>query len=188
MPSTYRVAWWNLENHLTRRAPPFTEKPHRTLGDTSSARHPLDQLLVKSRHSRQAGDLRDPSLARHLTDSGSPKRTRRQPGLMEIVLETSGGFIAGMGGAVAVDTTQMEAKAAEKLESLVQDARFFDQPAQASSPPPGAADYQTYTITVRDGAQHHRIEVTDPIADASIAQLVLALDTLRRPSSRQGGN
>jgi hypothetical protein len=107
---------------------------------------------------------------------------------MKIVLETSGGFVflPALSEPVTIDTTQMEATAAADLESLVRDARFFDQPAKAPPPASGAADYQTYTITGHEGTRQHRIEVTDPIADPAIARLVLALQALSHPASRRG--
>jgi emfourin len=104
---------------------------------------------------------------------------------MKIVFETSGGFvfIPALGKPVTIDTTQIDPTAARELESLIRDARFFDQPAHAPPPPSGAADYQTYTITVQDGPREHTIELTDPIADPTIARLVVALQALSRPVS-----
>jgi hypothetical protein len=102
---------------------------------------------------------------------------------MKILFETSGGFAftAAVGRPVAIDTTQIDPTAARDLESLIRDARFFDQPAQAPPPPSGAADYQTYTITVQDGPRQHTVELTDPIADPTLARLVFALQALSRP-------
>jgi hypothetical protein len=104
---------------------------------------------------------------------------------MRIVFETSGGFAftAALGNPVTIDTTQVDPTAARELESLMRDARFFDQPAQAPPPPSGAADYLTYTITVQDGPRQHTIELTDPIGDPTIARLVFALQALSRPAS-----
>lgn len=104
---------------------------------------------------------------------------------MKIVFETSGGFAftAALSKPVTIDTTQIDPTAARQLESLIRDARFFDQPAQAPPPPSGAADYQTYTITAHDGPRQHTIQFTDPIADPTLARLVLALQALSRPVS-----
>jgi hypothetical protein len=104
---------------------------------------------------------------------------------MKIVLEISGGFtgIPTLGQPVTIDTTQLDAPAARELESLMRDARFFDQPAQAPPPPSGAADYQTYAITAQDGPRQHTVELTDPIADPTLARLVSALQALSRPVS-----
>jgi len=107
---------------------------------------------------------------------------------MELVLETSGGFIGAVAGrSVRVDTTQLEASAARSLELLVHNSQFFDQPERGVAPPAGAADFQTYTLTVREGTRCHQIEVTEPITDPAIAELILALEDLGRPSTRPGG-
>jgi hypothetical protein len=104
---------------------------------------------------------------------------------VEITVEISGGFIGRAAGTVRVDTTQLDSTDAARLTSLVHAALFFDQPAHAPGLP-GAADYQTYRITVRDGRRSHRIERTDPITDDAIARLLLALQALS-PARRQGG-
>ena len=105
---------------------------------------------------------------------------------MEITFEVSGGFIGGTRPTVRVDTADLETTEAEHLVWLVRAAMFFDQPAHASALPPGAADYQTYRITVHDGRRRHRIERTDPLTDDALAQLVTALQALGR-ASRRGG-
>ena len=105
---------------------------------------------------------------------------------VEIVLTTTGGFIGTLFGPVRLDTALLDATTAEQLESLVRDAQFFDQPHRAPAPQPGAADYQTYRITVRDGGRSHEIEVTDPIEDDHVARLIVAVEALR-PTSRPGG-
>ena len=101
---------------------------------------------------------------------------------MKIVFETTGGFVfvPALGRPVTLDTAQMGAHAGRELELLVHDARFFDQPA-AVAPPEGAADYQTYTLTVDDGRRAHTIQFTDPITDLALGRLVSQLQTLARP-------
>ena len=101
---------------------------------------------------------------------------------MKIVFETSGGFvfIPAVGRPITIDTTQIDPQAAHELEALVQGARFFDRPAELA-PPAGAADYQTYTITVADGRRVHTVRFTDPIADEALGHLVSRLQSLARP-------
>jgi emfourin len=50
---------------------------------------------------------------------------------------------------------------------------FFHLPADGLSPPQGAADYVTYTLTVEREQQAHSIRVTDPVTDAALAALIV---------------
>jgi len=103
---------------------------------------------------------------------------------MKINLEMSGGFayIPALSGPFIIDTAQIDPVAANQLKSLVQRSHFFEQPAQAGIMPKGAADYRTYTITVTDGSRVHTIQLTDPITDTNLQQLVSQLQTMAHPS------
>ena len=83
-----------------------------------------------------------------------------------------------------IDTAQLNSEAANQLEDVVRESRFFDQPAQTGSVAKGAADYRTYTITVEDGSQSHTIKVTDPIKDANLQKLVSHLRDMAHPAKR----
>jgi len=103
---------------------------------------------------------------------------------MKINFEMSGGFahIPALSGPFTIDTSQLDPQVANQLESLVRDARFFDQTALAGTLAKGAADYRTYNITVEDGSRVHTIQLTDPIKDANLGRLVSQLRTIARPS------
>jgi hypothetical protein len=89
---------------------------------------------------------------------------------------------------VAFDTAELPAERRATIERLVEEARFFDQPAAA--PPPRGADYKVYTIAVHDGDRTHTVRVADVIANPGLAALVSELESLRMERLRrrpQGG-
>lgn len=104
---------------------------------------------------------------------------------MKITFKTSGGFayIPALSKPVIMDTKQMDPRGANKLESLVKECHFFNQPPAINTPPKGAADYLTYTITVEESSHAHTVQVTDPITDANLARLVSFLEGKTRPSA-----
>jgi len=101
---------------------------------------------------------------------------------MTITFEMSGGFahLPALSRPLTIDTAQIEPLARTELESLVRQSRFFEQPLIGSTPAKGAADYRTYTITVLDGPHVHTIQLTDPIKDTSLEQLVSKLRVVAR--------
>ena len=92
----------------------------------------------------------------------------------------SGGFanLPALNGPFLINTELLDEQTASQLKSLVHASRFFDQPAKSDTVALGAADYRTYTITVDDGLNMHTIQLTDPIRDTNIAQLVLKLKNM----------
>jgi hypothetical protein len=104
---------------------------------------------------------------------------------MKISFQMDGGFahIPALSGPVIIDTAKIDPTAANQLETLVRDSRFFDQPPRAVTVAKGAADYQTYTIRVEDGPRVHSVQLTDPIKDANLEQLVSRLRVMARPST-----
>jgi len=104
---------------------------------------------------------------------------------MKITFEVSGGFayFPAHSSPVIIDTAQIEPQVTDQLESLVRESRFFDQPARIETTAKGAADYQTYTITVQDGTHVHTIQLTDPINDTNLEQLVSLLQVMARPAT-----
>ena len=104
---------------------------------------------------------------------------------MKITFSINGGFayIPALSRPIVIDTAQIDPQVANQLESLVRQSRFFDQPARADTTTKGAADYRTYTITVQDGPRVHTVQLTDPITDANLEQLVSRLQVMARPST-----
>ncbi|MGH9355376.1 MAG: protealysin inhibitor emfourin, partial [Terriglobia bacterium] len=70
------------------------------------------------------------------------------------------------------------------LVRLIQAARFFDLPAIANVPSPGAADYRIYTITVEDKGRHHTVSFADPVNNRSLLALRNCLQAKVRKSRR----
>lgn len=105
---------------------------------------------------------------------------------MKITIETSGGFahFPALSKPITIDTVTIDPQLAHQLESLVHETKFFDQPAVIETIAKGAADYQTYTITVQDGANVHTVHLTDPVQDASFERLIscLRLESVRKLS------
>ncbi|HEX6305061.1 MAG TPA: protealysin inhibitor emfourin [Anaerolineales bacterium] len=99
---------------------------------------------------------------------------------MRIQFERSGGF-AGLLVQTTVDTDSRPPPEADKLVNLVEEANFFDLPAQITSPSPGADQFQ-YKVTVEEGDQRHTVEISEPAAPDALRPLLREL-TLRARSS-----
>lgn len=104
---------------------------------------------------------------------------------MKLTLEVSGGFAAipGLSRPRTIDTSTLDAASAGELESLVNDIAFFACPPVIDTAAKGAADFQTYVVTVHDGARLHSVRLTDPITDPALAQLVARIQTVGQPAS-----
>ena len=104
---------------------------------------------------------------------------------MTITFEMSGGFahLPAFSRPVRIDTAQIEPEARNELESLVRQSRFFDQPSRGPTPAKGAADYRAYTITVQDGPRLQTIQLTDPITDINLEQLVSRMRVMARKTT-----
>ncbi len=104
---------------------------------------------------------------------------------MKLTLEISGGFAAipGLSRPRTVDTAMLDVVSAAEFESLVNDGAFFTRPSVINTAAMGAADFQTYVVTVHDGVRLHSVRLTDPITDPALAQLVAKLQTVGQPAS-----
>lgn len=104
---------------------------------------------------------------------------------MKLTFKMSGGFayIPALSKPLDIDTAQIDPQIASQLQSLVQEACCFDQPAIANIPTKAAAHYRTYTITVEDGLRAYTIKLTDPITDENLERLVSFLEGMARQST-----
>jgi len=96
---------------------------------------------------------------------------------MKIEFATEGGvaYFPGLSKATVVETGELGAAEAARLEGLVEAAGFFGLPAEANAARRGAADYQRYAVTIERGEERHSVRFVDPIADADQRALVEAL-------------
>ena len=86
------------------------------------------------------------------------------------------GYFPGLSKPVTIEVDSLELGEAEELKRLVESAHFFQLPANHGTlPPPGAADYQHYTITIEEGARSHSVRVSFPVKDEAIQNLVSAV-------------
>lgn len=92
---------------------------------------------------------------------------------MRIRFKTEGGVahLPGLSEPVTIDTDELPAEQANELERLIEAADFFELPA-TSAPPPGAADYQQYTISVITPSRSHEARLTGPIENPRVRELV----------------
>jgi hypothetical protein len=92
---------------------------------------------------------------------------------MRIRFKTEGGIahLPGLGEPVTIDTEELPVEEAKELERLIEAADFFELPS-TSDPPPGAADYQQYTISVTTPSRSHEVRLTGPIENPHVRELV----------------
>ena len=98
---------------------------------------------------------------------------------MRIRYEKEGGiaYFPGLSKAIDIDTEQLPAAVRSELERLIEATNFFDLPA-VSPPPRGAADYRQYKITVTTSKRGHTVQLTEPIKDLRVQDLVRCLEAI----------
>jgi hypothetical protein len=84
-------------------------------------------------------------------------------------------YMPGLAAPVAIDTATLAPELASALEELVRQADFFSAPATVGTVSRGAADHQTYRITIHDHHRSHTIKVVDLAARPEVAALVQGL-------------
>jgi hypothetical protein len=96
---------------------------------------------------------------------------------LRVRFKTEGGVahFPGLSQPVTIDSDELAEEEASELKRQVEEARFFDLPAQAGEPEHGAADYHRYTITVEEGGRSHTVRLTDPVEDPTLQGLVSSL-------------
>ena len=97
---------------------------------------------------------------------------------MRVQFSVEGGLAAfpGLSKPVTIDSGDLSAAEAARLEQLVGAARFFDLPAATARRGAGASaihpDQRQYTITVQDGARRHTARLADPVESEELQALV----------------
>ena len=100
---------------------------------------------------------------------------------MRVQFQVSGGvgYFPGRAAPRTIDVDALPEADRDALNTLVAAAEFFSLP-QRLPAPRGAADYQTYQITIEDGGRRHAVAVADPVANPALQQLI---DKLRSISA-----
>jgi hypothetical protein len=87
---------------------------------------------------------------------------------MRIICERTGGF-AGLTLKAEVDSARLTPAESRKLKKLVEGARLFDQPAQASGAMP---DQYQYDVTIEDEGRTHSFRTNDAAASEEVLELI----------------
>ena len=86
------------------------------------------------------------------------------------------GYFPGLSKPVTIEVDSLAQGDAEELKRLVESTHFFELPTNVGTPlPPGAADYQHYTITIEEGGRSHSVRIPVPVKDEAIQNLVSAM-------------
>jgi hypothetical protein len=85
------------------------------------------------------------------------------------------GYFPGLTKPVTIEVDRLETSEAEELKRLVEAAHFFDLPATIGAPARGAADYQSYVLTVEDSGRRHTVRLFIPVEDVPLQELMQAV-------------
>ncbi len=90
---------------------------------------------------------------------------------MRIQFKTEGGFayFPGLSQPTTINSEDLPPAEAKHLQQLVQAVETKNARKSAAQ---GAADYQSYTIQIENGAESYTMRVADPVADPSLQALV----------------
>jgi hypothetical protein len=97
--------------------------------------------------------------------------------MMKIEFERSGGFM-GRTVSLSLDLDDLPSPQAHTLSLLVDQADFFNLPADSPAPP--MPDSISYTITVTDGARRHTVRASDTSAPEKLRPLLTDLSARAR--------
>lgn len=90
---------------------------------------------------------------------------------MKIYFEQSGGIL-GIDKKISIDTDYLNADEAFKLQQLIDNAKFFEQPTESSELPQRGADYFEYRITIETIDRKHHVKTTDITMPPNIGPLI----------------
>ena len=100
---------------------------------------------------------------------------------MQIQFKTEGGiaFIPRLSQPITIDSKDLSNEQRDELQRLITKARFFTLPRKLGPPPPGAADYQQYTVTIKEDGRQHTVQFTDFADEPALKELFAFLNSLR---------
>ncbi len=104
---------------------------------------------------------------------------------MRIQFTMEGGiaYIPRLREPMTLESDQLPEQEAEELKRLVKATDFFNLPTMVGVPSPGAADYYRYTITIQDEGKQHTVQLTEPVKDPNLQELLNHLRA-RRSAAR----
>ena len=97
--------------------------------------------------------------------------------MTKIFFERSGGFM-GRTVKATINLEDLPSDMAETLEEMLDEADFFELPADLTRPP--MPDAFTYTITVNTSVRHHSVRVSDSTAPDDLRPLLEELNKQAR--------
>lgn len=97
--------------------------------------------------------------------------------MTRVYFERSGGF-AGLRLSTSVDTQTLDPAETARLEQEIEQAGFFQLPAQLQSP--GGADRFEYHILIEQDARGHAVDVGEAALPDTLRPLVAHLEQLMR--------
>ena len=100
---------------------------------------------------------------------------------MQIEFKVSGGvaYFPGLAAPTRIDGNALAPDEQRALKALIEAAGFFKAPAR-TPPKRGAADVQTYQITIEDEGRRHSVALSDPVEDPAMQRLIERLQELAR--------
>jgi hypothetical protein len=96
---------------------------------------------------------------------------------VQFAMEGGISYFPGLSQPVVIDSATLPPEEADELQQLDNATRFFTLPTSIGTPPPGAADYRQYTVSIEDGDRAHAIQLHDPIEDSELEKLIRFLQT-----------
>jgi hypothetical protein len=91
---------------------------------------------------------------------------------MRLRVHVEGGIahFPGLNRPIELDSAMLPPEEAQEMQRLIKEARFFERPETQGEA--RGADLQRYTITVENGGRQRTIQVSDPVNDPHLEDLI----------------
>ena len=90
---------------------------------------------------------------------------------MKINFEQEGGIL-GVNNNISINTDNLNTDEALKLQQLIDNAKFFELPAESLERPLRGADYFEYKITIEERNRKHIVKTTDITMPPNLGPLI----------------
>jgi hypothetical protein len=100
---------------------------------------------------------------------------------IHIEFNSEGGFafIPKLHQLAIVDSNALSEEQVKKLQSLIEEANFFELPENNPASSSGAADYQQYMISIEKEGRRHRVNFTDLVDNPALKELFAFLKSIQ---------